>query len=71
MADAMTHKERFFAMVSGRPVDRAAFFPDISDWYSAARTLPGRPRRGGSGALTGDDASVRTEVVLPADDDVV
>jgi len=37
----MTHRERFFAVLEGRPVDRVPFFPDITDWYKAQRTTKG------------------------------
>ena len=51
----MTHRERFFAAVAGKPVDHPPFFPDITDWYAGARTLPGRPRASGSGCFIADD----------------
>jgi len=51
----MTHRERFFALLAGEAIDRPAFFPDVSDWYAAARTPPGEPRLSGSGQLIGDD----------------
>ena len=54
----MTHRERFFAVVKGRRPERAAFFPDISDWYAGARTRPGEPRRYGSGQFIPDDDPV-------------
>ena len=57
----MTHRERFFAVLAGEPVDRAAFFPDISDWYGAARTPPGEPRLAGSGRFIADDDPVNAE----------
>jgi len=50
----MTHRERFFALLEGRPVDRLPFFPDISDWYKARRTPPGEPQRFLTGALIPD-----------------
>lgn len=50
----MTHRERFFALLEGRPVDRLPFFPDISDWYKARRTPPGEPQQYGTGALIPD-----------------
>jgi len=52
---AMTHAERFFAVVAGRDIDRPAFFPDISDWYAAARTPSGEPRSTGAGRFIPDD----------------
>lgn len=57
----MTHRERFFAVMEGRSVDRAPFFPDITNWYSARRTPPGEPRKGGSGAFIPDDHPMHTE----------
>ncbi len=53
----MTHRERFFAVVEGRAerLDRPPFFPDVSDWYAAARTPPDRPGRAGSGRFIADD----------------
>lgn len=50
----MTHRERFFALLEGRLVDRLPFFPDISDWYKARRTPPGEPQRYMTGALIPD-----------------
>ena len=50
----MTHRERFFALLEGRPVDRLPFFPDISDWYKARRTPPGQPQKYMTGALIPD-----------------
>ncbi len=57
----MTHKERYFAVLAGQPLDAPAFFPDITDWYSAMRTTPGRPRAGGSGALIPDDSRMHAQ----------
>jgi hypothetical protein len=45
MKHKMTHRERVFALLEGRPVDRLPFYPDISDWYKARRTPPGEPQR--------------------------
>ena len=50
----MTHRERFFALLDGQPVDRLPFFPDISDWYKARRTPPGEPQKYLTGALIPD-----------------
>jgi uroporphyrinogen-III decarboxylase len=50
----MTHRERFFALLEGRPVDRLPFFPDISDWYKARRTPAGEPQHFLTGALIPD-----------------
>jgi len=33
----VTHRERFFRVLAGEPVDRAPFFPDITTWYQASR----------------------------------
>ena len=54
MEQKMTHRERFLAVLEGRPVDRLPFFPDISDWYKARRTPPGEPQRYPTGALIPD-----------------
>ncbi|MDO8684648.1 MAG: uroporphyrinogen decarboxylase family protein [Armatimonadota bacterium] len=51
----MTHRERFFALMENRPVDRPPFFPDITDWYKARRTLPGEPQHYGTGQFIFDD----------------
>ena len=53
----MTHRERFFALLEGRPVDRLPFFPDISDWYKARRTPAGEPQVYPTGALIPDGIS--------------
>ncbi len=58
---AMTHRQRFFATLAGEPVDHPAFFPDVSDWYAGKRTLPGRPRRAGSGQFIADDDPMHGE----------
>ena len=50
----MTHRERFFALLEGRPVDQLPFFPDISDWYKARRTPKGEPQRFLTGSLIPD-----------------
>jgi uroporphyrinogen-III decarboxylase len=51
----MTHRRRFFAVLEGRPTDRPALFPDISDWYAGMRTPPGQPRTFGCGDFLADD----------------
>jgi len=64
----MTHRQRYFAVVRGGRLDRAAFFPDISDWYAAGRTPPGKPRLSGSGQLIGDDDPMHAHAgSIPAD----
>ncbi len=50
----MTQRERFFAIIGGRQADRAAFFPDISDWYISLKTPPGEPRRFAPGGFIPD-----------------
>ncbi|KPK80483.1 MAG: hypothetical protein AMJ81_12070 [Phycisphaerae bacterium SM23_33] len=57
----MTHRERFFAVVEGRRPDRPVFFPDISDWYAAARTPAGQPGRSGAGRFIADDDPMHAE----------
>jgi uroporphyrinogen-III decarboxylase len=54
----MTHRERFFALLEGCPVDRLPFFPDISDWYKARRTPPGEPQVYQTGAFIPDKARI-------------
>lgn len=54
----MSHRERFFAVLEGRASGPMPFFPDITDWYSARRCLPGQPRRGGAGAFQSDSDPV-------------
>ena len=58
----MTHRERFFALLEGRPVDRLPFFPDISDWYKARRTPAGEPQVYQSGALIPDGADINNPI---------
>lgn len=40
--------------MDGRLIEPMPFFPDITDWYSARRSEPGRPRVGGAGTFAGD-----------------
>jgi hypothetical protein len=54
MEHMMTHRERFFALLEGHPVDRLPFFPDISDWYKARRMPAGEPQVYQTGALIPD-----------------
>lgn len=51
----MTHRERFFAVLEGTPVDRVPFFPDITDWYKAQRTTKGERQRFSPGQFIPDD----------------
>ena len=50
----MTHREQFLAVLAGKHTGPMPFFPDITDWYSARRTEPGRPRKGGAGTFLSD-----------------
>jgi len=54
MQPVRTQRERFMAVMRGERIEPIPFFPDITDWYSARRGEPGKPRRGGSGAFTSD-----------------
>ena len=49
-----THRERFLAVMNGQLVEPMPFFPDITDWYAAQRTLPGQPLIGGAGGFLSD-----------------
>lgn len=51
---ANTHRARFFALLKGEPIDRVPFFPDITDWYKARRTLSGEAQKFMTGALIPD-----------------
>lgn len=51
----MTHRERLFAVLEGKPVDRVPFFPDITDWYKARRTSKGERQRFAPGQFIPDD----------------
>lgn len=63
----MTHRERFFAVLEGKPFDRVPFFPDITDWYQARRTPRGEPQRFPTGQLIFDDDPLhRGDVDMPA-----
>ena len=57
----MTHRERFFALMTGQALDRPPFFPDISDWYAGARTPTGRPRTFGSGGFLPDSDPLNSQ----------
>ena len=46
----MTHRERFFALLDGKDIDRTPFFPDVTNWYDARRVPPGSPQKYGAGA---------------------
>jgi uroporphyrinogen-III decarboxylase len=54
----MTHRERFFATVAGRSVDRPCFFPDITKWYLGRRTAEGESRKFGPGEYIPDDDEI-------------
>ena len=56
----MTHRERFFAVMENKPVDRVPFFPDITDWYNARRTEMGERQRYGTGEFIFDDDPFHT-----------
>lgn len=64
----MTHRDRFFAVLENRPVDRLPFFPDITDWYKARRTPPGEPQHYATGQMIFDDDPFnRRQVDMPAE----
>ena len=56
----MTHRERFFAVMENKPVDRVPFFPDITDWYNARRTPMGERQRYHTGEFIFDDDPFHT-----------
>jgi|GEM_PF-703811 len=49
-----THRDRFFAFLNGEPIGQQLFFPDITDWYKARRTLPGEAQKFMTGSLIPD-----------------
>ena len=51
----MTYRERFFAVMENRPVDRVPFLPNITDWYNARRTPRGERQRYSTGQFIFDD----------------
>ncbi|MDO8588428.1 MAG: uroporphyrinogen decarboxylase family protein [Armatimonadota bacterium] len=62
----MTHRERFFAVMENRPVDRPPFFPDITDWYKARRAPVGEPQKYGTGEfIFDDDPFHRNQIDMP------
>jgi hypothetical protein len=52
----MTHRERFFRVLEGEPVDRAPFFPDITTWYQASRLGVGTEQPYSPGQYIPDDS---------------
>lgn len=62
----MSHRELFFGLLSGQKLDRVPFFPDITDWYKARRTLPGQPQRFKTGEfISGNDPFHQENVDMP------
>jgi hypothetical protein len=62
----MTHRDRFVAVLEGRPIDRVPFHPDITDWYKARRTPRHQPQRFATGQFISDDDSFhRDNVDMP------
>jgi uroporphyrinogen-III decarboxylase len=51
----MNHRDRFFALLEGRPVDRVPFFPDIQSWYDSRRVPAGLEQKYGPGSFIPDD----------------
>ena len=56
---APTHRERFFAVLEGTSPDYIPFIPDITDWYVAHQTPPGKERQHSAGAFISDSDPVR------------
>jgi hypothetical protein len=54
----MTHRERFFRVLRGEPVERAPFFPDITTWYQASRLGVGTEQPYFPGQYIPDDSSL-------------
>jgi len=40
----MTHRQHFFSVLEGKKPDKMPWFPDITDWYSSARTPAGQEK---------------------------
>lgn len=55
MTKLMSHRDRFFALLEGRELDRAPFFPDIQSWYDARRVPAGEEQKYGPGCFIPDD----------------
>ena len=51
----MTHAERFFAVLEGKPADRTPFFPDITTWYVLTRIPLGEEQPFWPGQYIPDD----------------
>jgi len=49
-----THRQRFFDILDGKPVDRVPYFPDLSTWYVPRRTPRGELQKYGAGELVPD-----------------
>ena len=50
-----SHRERFFALLEGREIDRPLFFPDIQSWYDARRVPAGHEQKYGPGSFIPDE----------------
>ena len=51
----MNQRERFFALLDGKPLDKAPFFPDATNWYDSQRVPKGSPQKYSCGAFIPDD----------------
>jgi hypothetical protein len=52
----VTHRELFFSILEGKKPAVVPFMPDISDWYVAGRSEPGKPRRFGCAQFIPDNS---------------
>lgn len=57
----MTPRERYFALLEGRDLDRTPFFPDITTWYERHRSPAGSPQASFAGAFIPDDAPLHNQ----------
>ncbi|MFH0920183.1 MAG: uroporphyrinogen decarboxylase family protein [Fibrobacterota bacterium] len=56
----MTHREHIYAVLEGKKPVNMPFFPDITDWYSAARTPKGQERVWGAAQFIPDSEPFHT-----------
>jgi len=54
----MNNRERFFALMENKPVDRLPFIPDISTWYVYTRQRLGEPAMYDPGDYIPDDSPI-------------
>jgi len=53
-----SHRTHFFSILEGKQPENMPFFPDITDWYIAQRTLPGQRHKYGCGEFIPDDDDI-------------